>query len=122
MSVVSQRTLLENQTVPAGGSVTTDPIQFVGNPPVGYMSIYLSNSGDGEVKVEALGSNDLTNYLMPDGSSAIVTGFGKTSGPDNDGKGLYNVDMGMVVGGVKFKVTETGGINDANLTLVLVAQ
>ena len=111
------------QTVAAGESYTSAAIPMgalgdSGARPLvakGFFSVQLDITGDGTAKLEYLCSNDGTNFVAPEGSSAIMTGKTKTTG-------RYLASFALpVCKAFKLKVTETGGANSIAANVILAA-
>jgi len=119
---IQRKLIFNSQSVAAGGYVDSEEIDFVSSDPDGYVSLQIEVTGDGTIKIEPLLSNDAINFLLPSGVSAVTTGFTKTSGPNGDGKDIFTVDLGMLCASLKFRVTETGGVNSATITATVIWQ
>lgn len=113
--------LFSAEAIVASGSSTSAAIDLRNIAQMGYFSIQLVVTGDGTAKVEFQCSNNNSVFIEPEGSSDIVTGFTKTSGPGSDGKGFYTFEPDPC-GWLKIKVTETGSSNAIAVTLDIAIQ
>lgn len=110
------------QSIIASGSYTTDAIDLDANYGInGYISMQLIVTGDGTIQVDYLLSGDGVNFISPTGASSITTNFTKTSGTDADGKDYFSITP-PVTKYIKFKFTETGTANSANIDSLIVIQ
>ncbi len=108
-----------SQTIAAGESYTTEPIEMATSQ--GLFGLQLAVSGDGTLKVEALLSNDGTTYRTKEGATEVLTGITKTSGPGSDGKLITDYDVGYSKF-FKVKFTETGGANSVGMAASIAAR
>lgn len=108
MGFVVTHTLFSAQAILASASYTSAAVVL--GDTAGSFSLQFAVTGDGTAKVELLCSNDGTNYVTPEGLSAILTGKTKTSGN-------YLTSFSIpVCHSFKVKVTETGGAQPIAVT------
>lgn len=93
----------------------------------GNASIHIEVTGDGTLTLELVGSNDqsataATSFIVPNGTTEIVTGFTKTSGPGTDGKHIYRINTNVLVDRLAIKATETGTTDSVTITAWLALQ
>lgn len=114
--------LFSAQVVPAGHSVTSDPVNLSNILAVGQLGIQLGVTGDGIITVSYLLSINGADFIPADGTGVdVLTEFTKTGGPDSDGKFMYPLGP-MVAPEIKIKITETGGADPATVSLWLAVQ
>lgn len=118
---VTTTRLLNAATIAANGSSTSSSIDLRNIAQNGLFSIQLALTGDGTAKVEYLCSNNNSVFIEPASASDIVSGFTKTSGPGGDGKAFYAFEP-EPCGFLKIKVTETGTLKAAVVTLDIAIQ
>ena len=107
--------IFTNQTVAVGSPVESSTIDLNqlwqenrSFKPDGYFSVQIEVTGSGTVTLSPELSLNDSDFLQPTGVSDIVTGFGASSGPNSDGKDMYNIDLGMVTRYLKIKATASG--------------
>lgn len=85
--------IFDGVTVSAGSTITSDAIDL--RTWQGYVSLQFYISGTGTCKFYYTGSNNLSDFMAPQGASDIITGLGATSGPGSDGKGIIQFSIQM---------------------------
>ena len=110
--------MCEAQLIALSGTFYTPSINlndFIQN---GYFSAYLGVTGNGTCKVEYQLSFDNINWVT--GSSAVFTGYTKTSGLGSNGKEIASFTP-AASDYMRFKITEIGAANSITITLKLAA-
>ncbi len=108
--------IIDNQTIAAFGTFTSPIININDYKLLGDVTLQVSLTGDGTVKIEFEQSNNFdTNgatgdFVIPSSGGLIVASFTKTSGSASDGKDLFDLSM-FNSQFFRIKVTETGGAN-----------
>lgn len=106
--------------IAAGGSAESLIVDLRNQ--VGYFGFYINLNGDGEAKITYMVSFDLGGtWVTPNDSYPVVENFIKTSGADNDGKDVVSTGP-IAAPHIKFKVEETSGTNQINVTAYLGTQ
>jgi hypothetical protein len=108
------KTIISAVTITASSDTTSDSVML------GYMhrkhSIYFAVTGDGTLKIEYEATVDGISWVLM--STAVATGKTKTSGEQSDGVHLQELDM-VPCESVRFKFSETGGVNSVTVTAIL---
>ena len=110
--------LFSSEAMAASGTATSAAIDMDCMRIEGDMSIKLTVTGDGTVKVQYLLS-DATAYITPSIAPDITANFTKTSG--TGGVDIYSFHT-ETAAKMKIKVTETGGVDTVSVSLVLMVQ
>lgn len=107
---------IDTGTIASGGAFTTEPIRI--DRIDGFSSLQISGfTGDGEVSIEALVSNDGTTWLEPEGASDVATALTRTSGPNADGKVFISFRVPLAK---SMKLKFSSANDTASLTCVLM--
>jgi len=110
--------VFDAEAVAASGTSTSAVYDLGSLSTTGYFSLQVALTGDGTATIEYELSNDGVNYMTPSGSSEIITGLVKTSGPGTDGQDIYS--FGPILSRfIRLKVTETGTSDAIALTAYL---
>ena len=121
--IIYKQILIDDVEIAASSGTTSNAVNLQHAKPDGYVAIQYVIEGSGTAKIEWLGSIDLTTYLEPSDASDIVTGITATSGPQNDGNDIEQIDFaGMIVPSMKITVTETGGVSGVTVSVWICYQ
>jgi hypothetical protein len=120
MNTVTSYTLFSNLCIAASGSATSFPVWL--SDSVRNCSLFLQShdavptAATGTISVVHELSHDKINWSQ-DGSD-LLTGFTKTSGASADGKTFLDF-FPPVTTWLRLKVTETGAVSAAYITIIL---
>ena len=108
----------DGEVVAASGDATSVIYDLGSLSTTGYFSLQVALTGDGTATIEYELSNDNVNFMVPTGSSEIITGLVKTTGPGSDGQNIY--DFGPILSRfMRIKLSETGTSDSITLTAFL---
>ena len=107
--------VFKEEEVSAGATATSESFYHLYDL-YSHHAVEYEVSGDGTVRVEVETSISGRNFIS---QGYTAKGLVKTSGPGGDGKGMVNLAL-RPAEFVRFKVTETGGVNSATVTLYFV--
>ena len=119
---IYREVIFENQTISAGNHQDSRIIKLKDYQPDGFVSLQIAVSGSGELKIYPLLSINDNDYLQPSGTPDIVTGFTASSGPNGDGKDIFNIQLNMNVPFMILRFEETGGTNSVTVSAWLAIQ
>lgn len=107
-------TVLNAVTIDASANTTSDSVML------GYShrkhSMYYAVTGDGTLKIEYEATVDGENWVLM--GTAVAENKTKSTGEQSDGVHLDELDM-VPCESVRFKFTETGGVNNVIVTAIL---
>jgi hypothetical protein len=120
MACVQSITVWEDQAISAGASLLSQRFDLgQWSDLMGYFSLYVELTGDGTGKFQWASSPNNNDYIISaDASDDIVTAHTDVSGPDADGKHIYQFSP-ITAQWLKIKVTETGTSDGITVTSYL---
>ena len=125
--VYTEREVFKAVTVAAGAVERSAGINLntiVGNYLTrgkGNVCIFLTVTGSGVLTLEVEQSTNGIDFMTPSGISEVLVDFTSSSGPNSDGKDIRRVQL-LPVPHLRFKATETGGVNALIITADITVQ
>ncbi|MBI5846072.1 MAG: hypothetical protein HZB23_15550 [Deltaproteobacteria bacterium] len=112
-------TLLNAQAISAGDTYTSSTVNLTNAE--GLISWYIELTGDGTASFVYQTSNDGVSFAEPEGVTAVVSGFTKTSGGSANGKAMEQISVEFARY-MRVLVTETGGAEAIAVTLKMAVR
>jgi len=110
--------ILDSVTIGAGEVAYSDPFNIEGTN--GEMGLYIVVVGNGQITIQTeIKMHPDVDFVRPTDEGDIVTDFTATDGNDTDGRDVRYVALIPCLG-VRFKITETGGVNSVTATFIAV--
>ena len=112
-------TLLNAQAISAAGTYTSSTVNLTNAE--GLVSLQITLTGDGTASIVYQTSNDGTTFAEPEGVTAVVSGFTKTSGGSSNGNAMEQISVEFAKY-VRLLVTETGGAEAIAVTIKMAVR